>query len=144
MDKAAFSLPEVQVGQWGGFVFINMDEDAMWDAIDAGQSIADLAAANGVDVQTIIDALVAADTAAINKAVADGELTQEEADEWLQYLPQDAADFVNEAWSFDEFDMESFDDFDGEFGEEFDEDFDKEFDGDFEDEPDADADAGNA
>ena len=29
VDKAEFNLPEVQVGQWGGFIFINMDEDAM-------------------------------------------------------------------------------------------------------------------
>ena len=27
VDKADFSLPEVQVGHWGGFVFINMDEN---------------------------------------------------------------------------------------------------------------------
>lgn len=27
VDKAEFNLPEVKVGLWGGFVFINMDED---------------------------------------------------------------------------------------------------------------------
>lgn len=28
VDKAKYSLPQVQVGLWGGFVFINMDPDA--------------------------------------------------------------------------------------------------------------------
>ena len=40
-----------------------------------GQSIADVAAAQGVDVQTVIDALVAAATERIDAAVADGTLT---------------------------------------------------------------------
>jgi phenylpropionate dioxygenase-like ring-hydroxylating dioxygenase large terminal subunit len=29
VNKDEFNLPEVQIGQWGGFIFINMDEDAM-------------------------------------------------------------------------------------------------------------------
>lgn len=29
VDEAQYNLPEVKVGTWGGFVFINMDKDAM-------------------------------------------------------------------------------------------------------------------
>lgn len=29
VEEKEFSLPEVQVGRWGGFVFINLDKDAM-------------------------------------------------------------------------------------------------------------------
>ena len=29
VDREAFSLPEVHVGRWGGFIFINMDDDPM-------------------------------------------------------------------------------------------------------------------
>lgn len=29
VDKANLNLPEVKVGRWGGFIFINMDEDCM-------------------------------------------------------------------------------------------------------------------
>lgn len=107
---------------------LNMDEDTMWQALEGGQTISQLATDAGIDPQTIIDTLVAAETEAINKAVADGKLTQEEADEWLQFLAEDAAEFVNESWSFEEFEDDFFDGFE---------------DG-FEDEPESESDSGNA
>ncbi len=73
---------------------IGIDDDTLFDEILAGKSIAQVATEKGVDVQTVIDAIVKAETEWINKAVADGEITQEEADEWLKYLPEDAKAFV--------------------------------------------------
>jgi hypothetical protein len=49
-------------------------------ALQGGQTIAEVAAAEGVDVQTVIDALVAEVKAHLDKEVAAGEHTQAEAD----------------------------------------------------------------
>jgi polyhydroxyalkanoate synthesis regulator phasin len=48
-------------------------------ALGGGSTVAELAEANGVDVQTVIDGLVAAANLRIDEAVADGRLTEEEA-----------------------------------------------------------------
>ncbi|MGH9118507.1 MAG: hypothetical protein ACRD0A_11745, partial [Acidimicrobiales bacterium] len=60
---------------------LGITEDELRDAMGDGQSIAEVAAAEGVEVQTVIDALVAEATARIDEAVADGDLTEEEATE---------------------------------------------------------------
>jgi len=46
-----------------------------------GSSLADVAEAEGVEVQTLIDALLSAHQERLDEAVADGDLTQEQADE---------------------------------------------------------------
>jgi hypothetical protein len=61
----------------------------------AGASIADLAAAAGVDVDTIIDQIEAQQAARINEALADGTIDQELADERLESLRDRVADRVN-------------------------------------------------
>jgi polyhydroxyalkanoate synthesis regulator phasin len=48
-------------------------------ALQAGSTIAELAEANSVDVQTVIDGLVAAANLRIDEAVADGRITDDEA-----------------------------------------------------------------
>ena len=78
---------------------LGMDEDALFTEWDAGKSIAELAQERGVDVQTIADALIAADTEYINKLVADGHLTQAEADEWLAELADEVNGFLNERFT---------------------------------------------
>lgn len=50
-------------------------------ALEAGQSIADVATAHGVEPQAVIDAMVADARANLADKVADGDLTQEQADE---------------------------------------------------------------
>lgn len=50
------------------------------DALADGRSIADVAEANGVELQAVIDALVAEANERIDDAVADGHLTAEQAD----------------------------------------------------------------
>ena len=60
---------------------IGITEDDLRDAIEGGDSIADVAEANGVDVQEVIDALVARATERIDQAVADGDIDADEAEE---------------------------------------------------------------
>lgn len=48
-------------------------------AFEAGSTVAELAEANGVDVQTVIAGLVHAGNLRIDEAVADGRLTEEQA-----------------------------------------------------------------
>lgn len=58
--------------------------------LEAGERLSDIAEAQGVDEATLQEALNAARVAQIEQAVADGELTQEEADEILERMAQQA------------------------------------------------------
>ncbi len=78
---------------------LGIDEETLFTELDAGKSIAELAQERGVDVQTIADALIAADTEFINKLVANGELTQAEADEWLTELAEEVNWFLNDSFA---------------------------------------------
>jgi len=60
---------------------LGIEADELRDALRDGQSIADLATANGVDVQTVIDALVAEAQGHLDLAVENGRLTEDEAAE---------------------------------------------------------------
>jgi hypothetical protein len=60
---------------------IGVSEDDLRAALLDGTSMADYATSQGVDPQAVIDALVAANQARLDEAVAAGEKTQEEADE---------------------------------------------------------------
>jgi len=77
---------------------LGMDEEALWDELDSGKSIADLAEAQGVSLDSIRDALTASDEEFIAQLLADGNLSQEEADEWLNDLRSDVDFFLNESW----------------------------------------------
>lgn len=59
---------------------IGIDESDLLAALRDGQTIAEVAEANGVAVDAVIDAMVADAEAAIDQAVEDGDLTQAEAD----------------------------------------------------------------
>ncbi|VAW40192.1 hypothetical protein MNBD_CHLOROFLEXI01-49, partial [hydrothermal vent metagenome] len=80
--------------------------DELYEAYDDGKSIADLAAEQNVDPQAIAAALVTAETELINQLVADEAISQEEADEWLQYVAEDAEFYVNESWDMSFMDVE--------------------------------------
>ena len=54
--------------------------------LQAGKSVADVAAAKNVSISTIVDAVVAEQTTALKQAVTDGKLTQEQADQRLAML----------------------------------------------------------
>jgi len=86
---------------------LKMDEDALWEALESGQSLADLAKAQGVVESTITDAIVKAETDFINELVKEGDLTEKEANEWLvelkTELKEEIASFLNESWDWEEF-----------------------------------------
>jgi hypothetical protein len=60
---------------------IGIDEDALREALVGGQTLAEVAEANGVSRQDLIDGLVAEAVAHLDEEVAEGDLTQERADE---------------------------------------------------------------
>lgn len=60
---------------------LGLTEDEVRTALEDDQTIADIAATEGVDVQVVIHAIVAAQQARVDEAVAAGDLTQERADE---------------------------------------------------------------
>jgi len=88
---------------WFGTVIetLNMDEDAFWDALDNGQSIADIANAQGVTVEKVTEELLSAEKAYTAELVAEGTFSQEEVDEWNETLVEDIQSFVNERWIWD-------------------------------------------
>ena len=70
-------------------------EDELRTALEAGQTIAEVAAEKGVDVQTVIDSIVADRKARLDEKVAAGDLTQAEADERLADAGERATALVN-------------------------------------------------
>lgn len=74
---------------------IGVSEEDLRAALLDGQSIADVAAANGVDVETVVDALVADATERIDQAVADGELDADRAEEIKANLEERVTALVN-------------------------------------------------
>ena len=78
-----------------GVEVIGVDADALREAFAAGQSVADVAEANGVALDDVVAAVVEQMETHIAEHVAEGKLTQEEADVKLA----DAADKVAERLS---------------------------------------------
>ena len=75
---------------------LGMTEDELRTALEPdGTSLADVAEDQGVDVVTLVDALVQAQQDRIAQAVEDGRLTQEEADERLADLEERVTERVN-------------------------------------------------
>ena len=89
----------------GGGVAVSLDTltdtlgvtaDELRDAFGDEQSIADVAAAQGVDVQEVIDALAAADIERIDAAVAAGRLTTERGEEAKAALVEHLTELVEQ------------------------------------------------
>ncbi|MCP4693903.1 MAG: hypothetical protein GY859_38060, partial [Desulfobacterales bacterium] len=78
-----------------------MEEDAVWEALTSGETLAQLAQAQGVDPQTIIDAMGAEARAEIDSALADNVISAEEAQLLLNEVELEAAELVNEPIDFD-------------------------------------------
>ena len=74
---------------------IGVSADELRAALQDGSSLAELAEANGVDVQDVIDALVAEATDRLDQAVADGHLTEEQAAERTAQLTERITAMVN-------------------------------------------------
>ena len=79
---------------------IGVEVDALFAAMDKDQSIADVAKANNVEAQKVVAAIVAAEKTWLNEQVANGALSQDEADEWLladNDLAEEVSLFVEQA-----------------------------------------------
>jgi hypothetical protein len=74
---------------------LGMTADELHTALKGGQTLAQIAESKGVDVQVVVDALVASATNQINEKVASGELTQAEADEKLANVTDRVTERVN-------------------------------------------------
>ena len=74
---------------------IGISRDDLVTALRSGQSIAQVAQSKGVDVQKVIDAIVADARTRLAEKVQSGDLTQAQADERLANLSQRVTDMVN-------------------------------------------------
>ena len=75
---------------------IGLTVEELVDAMRDGQTVAEVAEANDVDPQAVVDALVAEANAHIDEAVAAGELTAEEGAERKAVAAERIATFVHE------------------------------------------------
>ncbi|MBN2386211.1 MAG: hypothetical protein JXB85_04270 [Anaerolineales bacterium] len=66
---------------------LNLDVDEVEAALDAGQTMYDIAVANGVAAENVTAFMQGVHETALNNAVADGVITQEQAD-WMQLRMQ--------------------------------------------------------
>ncbi len=98
MVGGGFANRGVQRGGWltGGVSMVDATAEALGmevaDVIVAlkdGQTFAKLAQDAGVAPQTIVDVMIAARSEALDQAVAEGRLTQEQADEMLDRMAED-------------------------------------------------------
>jgi polyhydroxyalkanoate synthesis regulator phasin len=74
---------------------IGVDVDELREALADGSSIADVAEEHGVEPSAVVDAIVAAGNERIDQAVADGDLTEEQAAALRDRLAEGAERFVN-------------------------------------------------
>lgn len=65
---------------------LGMEAEDLREALVDGQTVAEIAEAQGVSLDTIVEALLAPAVERLNQAVADGKMTQEEADAKLEEL----------------------------------------------------------
>lgn len=74
---------------------LGMSAEDLRAALADGATIAEVAQEQGVDVQDVIDAMVTAHRERVDEKVADGTLTQEQADEILARAEERATAIVN-------------------------------------------------
>jgi hypothetical protein len=75
--------------------YLGLSESALRTKLRAGESLSDVAKAQSKDVSGLQDAIVAAEKADLDKAVADKRLTQSQADDILSGLKAHVGDLVN-------------------------------------------------
>ena len=74
---------------------LDLSVDELRTALRDGQTIADLAAEQGVSVDSLVDSLVAAMDERLSTAVEEGRITQERADEMRANADEHLTAFVN-------------------------------------------------
>lgn len=77
---------------------LGLTEDELLTQLRDGATLAEIAADQGVETQTLVDALVAAASERIDEAVADGRLDQDRADEMKADLESRIATAVEEGF----------------------------------------------
>ncbi|MFP5334153.1 MAG: hypothetical protein ACLGIV_02470 [Actinomycetes bacterium] len=75
---------------------LGVTTDELRDALRDGQTLAEVAEAQGVEVDALVDALVAAAQERLDEAVSDGRITQERADEIAGTLEERIAQHVEQ------------------------------------------------
>lgn len=93
-------------GPGNSFISVAADELGMTvpdlvSELQDGKTIADVAADKEVDPQVIVDAFVAQHTEWLNQAVADGRITQEQADQMLQQMSEEVQEHLTEPFPFE-------------------------------------------
>lgn len=105
IDRPGNQIPDRKMGMKGIFgardlassaSVLGVTEDELKTALAGGKSLADLAKEKNVDVQKLIDAQAEAIKAAVQEALANGKLTQEQADKRLADAAAMAERIVNE------------------------------------------------
>jgi polyhydroxyalkanoate synthesis regulator phasin len=93
-------------GPGNSFISVAADELGMTvpdlvSELQDGKTIADVAADKEVDPQVIVDAFAAQHTEWLNQAVADGRITQEQADQMLQQMSEEVQEHLTEPFPFE-------------------------------------------
>lgn len=89
------------LGQWGDWLTvaaeaIGIDKDALTEALNDGQTIAEVAEANDVEPDAVVKALTDHLNAQIDEWLTDGRLTETRADQLREQLSDRVETFVNE------------------------------------------------
>ncbi|MCU0269308.1 MAG: hypothetical protein MUF83_11755 [Acidimicrobiales bacterium] len=95
MGRGGGNGPGRGAGMDAAATSLGMTSDELRTELANGSSIAEVAAARGVDVQVVIDAMVAEAKAHLDEEVAAGEHTQEEADAKLAEITERITAMVN-------------------------------------------------
>jgi hypothetical protein len=74
---------------------LSMTVEELQTQLKDGKTIADLAKEKGVDLQIIVDAFIAARQETLSQAVADGKITQAQADQMLENMREMVEDHLN-------------------------------------------------
>lgn len=75
---------------------LGLEVEALSEQLQSGSTLADVAAAQGVEVSAVVDLITEQMTERLDAAVADGHLTQEEADEKAAELAEEVQTRVEE------------------------------------------------
>jgi polyhydroxyalkanoate synthesis regulator phasin len=79
---------------------LGMTAEQLVDELEAGKTIADVAKAKGVELKTIVDAFIAPRAEYLAELVADGRITQAQADEMLAHMREEAEEHLEESYPF--------------------------------------------
>ena len=80
---------------------LDMTVDELVGELQAGKTVAEMAEARGVELQTLVDAIVADRAEFLSQAVAEGRMTQEQADGMLSHMEEEIAEHLTEPHPWD-------------------------------------------